>query len=54
MNLYKKIIINNWVDKKKSNIKKFEITIFKDDNIENVASKNAKTIKKDIRISERS
>jgi len=44
MNLYKKIIINNWVDKKKSNIKKFEITIFKDDNIENVASKIAKTI----------
>ena len=44
MNLYKKIIINNWIDKNKDNIKKYEITIYKDDNIENVSAKIAKTI----------
>ena len=44
MNLYKKIIINNWIDKNKDNIKKYEISIYKDDNIENVSAKIAKTI----------
>lgn len=44
MNLYKKIIINNWIDKNKDNIKKYEINVYKDDNIENVVSKIAKTI----------
>lgn len=44
MNLYKKIIINNWIDRNKDNVKKYEISIYKDDNIENVISKIAKTI----------
>ena len=44
MNLYKKIIINNWIDKNKDNIKKYEITIYNDDNIENVVAKIVKTI----------
>ena len=44
MNLYKKIIINNWIDKNKDNIKKYEISVYKDDNIENVSAKIAKTI----------
>jgi len=44
MNLYKKIIVNNWIDKNKDNIKKYEIYAYEDDNLENVISKIAKTI----------
>ena len=44
MNLYKKIIVNNWIDKNKDNIKKYEIYAYEDENVEIVISKIAKTI----------
>ena len=42
MNLYKKIIINNWIDYK--NFKIYENYVYEDDNIENAIVKLAKNI----------
>ena len=42
MDLYKKIIVINWINKK--NYKQYEIYVYEDDNIEDASSKIAKTI----------
>jgi hypothetical protein len=42
MNLYKKIIVNNWINNKK--FKTYEIYLYEDDNLDDACSKIAKTI----------
>ena len=47
MNLYKKIIVNNWIDNSESNIRKYEIYVYEDDSLENAIAKIAHTISTD-------
>ena len=42
MNLYKKIIVNNWINNKK--FKTYDIYLYEDDNLDDACSKIAKTI----------
>ena len=42
MNLYKKIIVNNWINNKK--FKSYEIFLYEDDNLDDACAKIAKTI----------
>jgi hypothetical protein len=42
MNLYKKIIVNNWINNKK--FKTYEVYLYEDDNLDDAAAKIAKTI----------
>ena len=45
MNLYKKIIVNNWINYEK--FKQHEIEVYIDDNLENVIAKIGYTINND-------